>query len=69
MTEQLKETEEKLKAQESKNADAVASSEAQAEMMKGLCDEMKTMEEVSGSSELIRDTFVIAGSAIASFQS
>lgn len=39
--------EEKAKIEEARNVDAVASSQAQAQMMSGLCEELKQMEQVS----------------------
>ena len=51
LEEKLRATEESLKSQEAKNADAVASSEAQAEMMNSLCEELKRLEEVGSSMQ------------------
>jgi hypothetical protein len=43
--------EEKQRTQEAKIVDAGASAEAQAEMMGGLCDELKKLEEVRPLTE------------------
>jgi hypothetical protein len=47
LIEKLRLSEEKHGAQEAKIVDAVASAEAQAEMMVSLCNELKKLEEVS----------------------
>lgn len=49
MVKRVKMAEERAKIEEARNVDAVASSRAQAEMMGGLCEELKQLEQVCDS--------------------